>query len=277
MNRRIAVCLFASALMASTAIGGEKGVFQFGAVRLEPVDSVAWKVDAKEEQKAFTAIAIADFAIDRAELSAAIDSVNALYMQVNRQEHGNFVIVKLFPPKHCGIFAYLTSEERPQQIELRNDFAATIETARDSRVAGVCQGKGEMFDDAYEFRLPFDLVPTPIAAPGALPAGGGEPGRALVALAKAIETQNFTEARRHLPTEQMPQDGSPPVDMKFYFEGLALNYPKVIVPTGGLLKKDRAQVEIKGTSYDGTKLNGVYLMQKFGDDWRIVAQSLYTE
>jgi hypothetical protein len=94
---------------------------------------------------------------------------------------------------------------------------------------------------------------------------------------KAIEKQDFKEARRHLPQDEMPQNGQPPDDPKFYFESLALNYPKVLTPTGGLIKKDRAQVEIKGTGHDGTKLTGVFLMQKNGNDWRIVVKSLYSE
>jgi hypothetical protein len=278
MARRILLVLIVAALVPTLVAAQQRGFFHYGDVRFVPTDIVAWQAEASGEEPAHTVVAFTDFTVDRKQLVAAIDTVTDLQMQVYARESGNFVIARLLAPDRCGIVAYLTSGERPQQISLSSDFPATFKTVS-SRVAGSCRtdGKRNFGEDKYEFRLPFDVAITAIPKPQPLPKDGGEPGRALVALSKAIEKKDFAVARRHLHLDEMPRNGAAPSDMKLYFEGLALNHPKSVKTTGGLIKGDRAQVEVKGVSAEGSNLRGIYLMEKRDGAWRITAKSLYHE
>jgi hypothetical protein len=40
-------------------------------------------------------------------------------------------------------------------------------------------------------------------------------------------------------------------------------------------RRDRADIEIKGTDNDGKKVNGTFAMRKIAGAWRVVEQSLY--
>jgi hypothetical protein len=132
-----------------------------------------------------------------------------------------------------------------------------------------------MFDDAYDFRLPYDLAVTAIAKPTPVPADGGDPGKAYVALVKAIQSSDWNVAHLHLSKEQMPDPKPKADDLKNYFEGLALNYPKTAKVTGGLMKGNFANIEIHGTDHDGKKIKGFVAMKKLSGQWTVLDQSLY--
>ena len=63
--------------------------------------------------------------------------------------------------------------------------------------------------------------------------------------------------------------------MKEYFDGLALNYPKEVTITKGLLKGDHANLEIKGTNNEGKKIEGNVAMKKTPAGWRVVDQNFF--
>ena len=56
-----------------------------------------------------------------------------------------------------------------------------------------------------------------------------------------------------------------------------MNYPKTAKVTGGLMKGDRANVEIRGVNHDGRKIKGTVAMQKISGEWRVLDQSFYGE
>ncbi|MHB0971598.1 MAG: nuclear transport factor 2 family protein, partial [Thermoanaerobaculia bacterium] len=175
----------------------------------------------------------------------------------------------------CEVNAFLG--ESSQQLGLGSDFPASTSGSTASRAKGVCATKnpGKMFDDSYDFRLPFDVPLTAIPKPESLPSGGGEPGRALASLVKAIQENDFKTARLHLRTREVPGTPPPQSELKEFFDGLALNYPGSITVTGGLIKGDRATLEMKGTDREGKKLKGTFTMKKIAANWRVVEQYLY--
>ena len=63
--------------------------------------------------------------------------------------------------------------------------------------------------------------------------------------------------------------------MKEYFHDVGLNYPKTVTVTGGLMKGDRANLDIKGTDHDGKKIKGVVAVQKIAGNWRVIENSYY--
>ena len=45
--------------------------------------------------------------------------------------------------------------------------------------------------------------------------------------------------------------------------------------TGGLMKGDRAQIDVAGSNHDGRKIKGVVALKKVGSNWRVVDQQFY--
>jgi hypothetical protein len=177
----------------------------------------------------------------------------------------------------CGVGAFLGGT---RSVGLGEGFTAKTKTSTASRVTGTCatETPGKMFDDAYDFSLVYDMPITAIPQPTALAAGGGEPGAAYVALVKAIQSSNFTVARKHLPEHQLPASPPGPSQVKDYFHGLALNYPRTATVVGGLVKGAHARIEIQGVDNDGKKIKGPVGLTKTEGVWRVVDQAfMFTE
>jgi hypothetical protein len=261
------------ALCVSPLLAANNGNFHFGKVKFEPADTFAYQVESNDPAKPMTIVVVTDFKIDRPAVLAAINTPGAFVMQTG--EKGSFVMVVLVAADKCGVAGFLASTQ--QEINLGNSFPAKTTASTASRVAGECwtSKPGKMFEDAYDFHLSYDAPVTAIPKPTSLPAGGGEAGTAFVALVKAIQGANWDAARGHLPPDQVPEQR--PSDMKFYFEGLALNYPKTATVSGGLMKGDRANIEIRGTNHDGNKINGIVALKKIDGQWRVLEQNYYLE
>jgi hypothetical protein len=206
---------------------------------------------------------------------AALDPANALIAQIVKAERGNFVIITLAPASHCAIFAFL---DTGKQVDLGDSFPAKATLSTASHITGDCStAKPEktLFGDSYEFHLAYDLPIATIPKPSALPAGGGEPGQAFVALIGAIRANDWDAAHLHLREDEVPKTAPKASEKKEYFEGLALNYPKTVSVTGGRIKGDLAQLQIGGVKYDGGKIKGDVAMKKVGGTWRVVDMTLY--
>ena len=103
------------------------------------------------------------------------------------------------------------------------------------------------------------------------------PPRVPIALISAIRTADWDAAHLHLRQDEVPKTAPKASEMKSYFDGLALNYPKSAAVTGGLIKGDQAQLEIAGTNNEGKKIKGDLLKKKVAGNWRVVDMSLYGE
>ena len=94
---------------------------------------------------------------------------------------------------------------------------------------------------------------------------------------KAIQGANWDAARIHLPSDQVPKERPKASEMKSYFEGLALNYPKTATVTGGLMKGDRANIDIRGVDHDDKKIKGVVALKKVNGQWQVLEQNYFFE
>lgn len=254
-----------------------KGTLRFGNIRFTPTEALAYKVEGKEPTKPVTVVILTDFKIDRAAALAAIDTAAGVMGQVFVQQSGNAVFVTLATEGLCGVGGFF---EGSRSVGLGEGFTATTQAATSSRVAGSCatDKPGKMFDDAYEFRLTYDVPLTEIPPPTTLGAGGGEPGAAYLALVKAIQAGDYPTARRHLPDHQLPAKAPAAAEAEDYFHGLALNYPKTAKVTGALVKGDVARLDIEGVHYEGRKIKGPVSMQKTAGVWRVADQGFsFTE
>jgi len=240
--------------------------FHFGKVRFEPVDTIAYQADGS------TIVALTSFKIDRPAVIAAIDAGNALYAQ--SADGGNFVLVRIIGPDKCGVGGFLGATM--QSIDL-GSFPAKTTASTATRIAGECwvNKPGKMFDDEYDFHLSYDVPITAIPKPTTLTAGGGEPGKQYLALVKAIQSNDWNVAHDRLRSDEVPQDKPKAAAMKDYFESVSLNYPKSATVAGGLMKGDRARLDIKGIDHDGKKIKGVVALKKTGDVWRVMDQNLF--
>jgi len=244
--------------------------FHYGKVRFEPVDAFAYQAEVEGEKAPVTIVALTSYKIDRPAVLAAIEPGQAFYAQAG--ERGNVVMVTLARPEECRVSGYLASTM--QSVGL-GSFHAKTKTSSTARVAGDCftDKPGKMFDDEYDFHLSYDVPITAIPKPSTLPAGGGEPGAHYLALVKAIQTNDWNVAHLRLRPDEVPD--KKPDDLKEYFRGIGLNYPKTATIAGGLLKGDRAQLDLRGVDYDGKKIKGVVALKKAGSDWRVIDQQFY--
>jgi hypothetical protein len=271
----IALLLLTTGASLSSAADGAKGTFHFGKVQFQPVDAIAFQEAGTDPAKPLTIVMLANFKIDRPAVMEAINAPGPLFNGAAKAEDGAFLIVRMVSLEHCGLSAFLNQGQ--QQIDLGNSFPAKAVTVTATRVAGECftSTPGKMFDDAYDFRLSFDLPLTTIPKASALPAGGGEPGAAYGALVKAIQAADWNGAHLHLAESEVPATKPKSSEMNDYFHGLALNYPKTVKVTGGLMKGDRANLEIRGTNNEDKKIQGVVAMKKTSAGWRVLDQSFY--
>ena len=269
--RTFALLILASA--TSFAADGAKGTFHFGNVQFTPMDSMAYlETDVDPPVRI---VMLTNFKIDRPAVLEAINTPGAVIDQTARAEGGAMLIIRALSPEKCGVSAFLNQAQK--QIDLGNSFVAKGVVATPSRAAGECATNtpGKMFDDAYDFHLSYDLPMTAIPKPAALPAGGGEPGAAYAALVKAIQAADWTAAHAKLPPDQVPQTKPKPSEMKEYFHGLALNYPKTVKVMSGLIKGDRATIEIAGRNNENKKIKGGVAMRKTADGWQVIDQNFY--
>jgi hypothetical protein len=273
MIRRLVALL---SLSLSPLMASQSGTFHYGKVKFEPVDSFAYQAETQQPGKPLTIVVLTDFTIDRPAVLAAINTPGAFVLQSG--EKGSFAMLRLVSPEKCGVGGFLAPTQ--QQFDLSDNLSAKTTASTSSRVAGECwtSKPGKMFEDTYDFHLTYDVPITVIPKPAVLPAGGGEAGAAYLALVKAIQTANWDAAHAHLRTDEVPKTRpKAAADMKQYFDGLALNYPKSATVTGGLIKGDRANIDIKGIHHDGHKINGVVALKKVDGQWQVLEQNFYSE
>jgi hypothetical protein len=276
-NRRIALGTAFLGLALGVSADEIKGTFQFGKTRFTPSDALAYQVEGQEPGQPVTIVILTDFKIDRAMALAAIDTAGGIMGQIFTQQKGNAVFVSLGAEGKCGVSGFFGGY---QSVGLGEGFTATTKTATPSRVTGSCatDKPGKMFDDAYEFRLSYDVPVTAIPKPTAVGAGGGEAGAAYLALVKAIQAADYPTASRHLPDHQLPAKAPAAAEAADYFHGLALNYPKTAKVTGALVKGDLARVDVEGVHYEGRKIKGPVSMKKTDGVWRVLDQGFsFTE
>lgn len=274
--QKSAVTLLALAMaLASPSFAADvaKGDFHFGPIRFQPADAIAYQGET-QDGKPVTIVAFADFKIDRQGVLDAIDTAGALIGQINVAQKGSFVLVRLTAPGRCGLSGLIGAGAK--QIDLGDGFVSKSSQGV-ARVAGDCAttAPGKMFDDAYDFHLTYDQPLMAIPKPSALASGGGEPGQAFAALVKAIQAADWDAANLHLRSEEVPQTRPKASEMKEYFRGIGLNYPKTVSVTGGLMKGNRANLDIKGTDSEGKKIKGVVAVQKVAGNWRVLETSFY--
>ena len=265
--------LFLLAAATTSLAGSPKVHFKYGDFVFDPVDSIAWQEEG-EGGKTVTIIAMTDFKVDRPPLIEALSTANALLAQAYARQKGTILLISSTRPERCDVNALLNAGMN--QVGLIADVSGLKEGVK--HVVGRCRTTSpqKLFDTEYEFDLNWDIDLAPIPRPEHLPAGGGEPGKALVAVVKAIQAHDWNTANLHLRESESARNPKP-AERKEFFEMLQLNYPKTAIVSGGIIKGKYASIEMKGTDRESKKIRGTFTMIKVGDNWRVDDQQLYTD
>jgi hypothetical protein len=163
-------------------------------------------------------------------------------------------------------------------------------TVSDARVAGVVTTKGPQtfpHDDTHEFEVSFDLTVMPLksapapSAPSApvtrpsvpgkgtpLPAGGGAPGRALLAYVEAMQKGDLDAL---LKTDATLADATASQldDIRTLLPLLTAAAPKNVNVLRGWVDGDEARLEVEGLVM-GQKKKGGAVMTRVRGAWKVV-------
>lgn len=155
-----------------------------------------------------------------------------------------------------------------------SDYTAALKlTARTAeRVAGTLRLK----DDADSVDVTFDLkVESTVTRAGtALPAGGGEPGRAVLAHFAAIEKNDFKALMATAPPERraMMEEAERSGEAKELFKMMRDMSPRKVKVVGGTVDGDDAFVDFEGVD-DGRPVKGVAECVRIGGTWYMTGTS----
>jgi hypothetical protein len=133
------------------------------------------------------------------------------------------------------------------------------------------------FDKFFEFDLTIavDLLAGSLAGEP-LPQGGGEPGKAYAAYLKAVAKEDPAGLQK-LVVKTRAQEIAQEVEMdafKAMFELTKSQELKTWTISGGLLKGDRATLDVEGKSFDGDKMRGQVFLRKEDGAWKVADKKI---
>jgi hypothetical protein len=155
---------------------------------------------------------------------------------------------------------------------------AAVTVAKDRVEATIAtKGMTESLGDKVGYTVAFNAAvrprpadPTVDAKNGkALPAGGGDPGKAYMALNKAMLTGDVATLKKLAPPGQMPPDDQLKQMLPMMKEMAAKNV-KIV---SGFVSGDSATLNVVGDSMGETGKKGTIQMTQAGGVWRLVKES----
>lgn len=151
--------------------------------------------------------------------------------------------------------------------------ALTLTTRSADRVAGTFRLNAGGDSADVTFDLP---VESTVARGGtALPADGGEPGKAVLAHFAAIEKNDFKALKATAAPDrrQMMDEAEKSGEAKELFKMMREMSPRKVKLTGGTVDGDSAMVDFEGVA-DGAVVKGVADCVRIGDAWYMTGTSI---
>ena len=199
-------------------------------------------------------------------MSLADDAVSGVTVQIDEDKRADSGSV--FSPAFKKMNQF--SSTGNQKIE--------ISTWTKDRIAGTLSiPADDFFDQTYQYDVAFDLpiegkpaaaAPKPLAGK-ALPADGGEPGKAFEVYRKALASGDMATLRKIVTPEMASQMDSK--DFKEMFPLIQQMEPKKVKITGGAVDGDEATLLV--TSLDEENSHATVTMHKNGGKWQLVKES----
>lgn len=220
-----------------------------------------------------TRVVFSDRSIDAKVIDAATDRDDALdemlrgatQVEINIQADGNVQNINL----QMEGFSGSQSGSGWYTLDLKHNDAQRIEGSFHSNDEEEKQN-GRYFD----LRFAFDL-PGAVDLGEALPAGGGDAGKAYLAYLKAMEKGDVDAIARHMVKQRSDQLLAGRNDPQFkkmfaFIQGMTLKNPKYVK---GNSKGDSATLEYSGVDSDGGPVTSIVSMQREGGAWKLAKES----
>lgn len=255
---------------AALAAGAASGYFRLGEQRIEPRHAIAVRADSEispEENETWIYLSVSPF--DAGPVAAAFDPDDGVREQASDEPSGSYVKLCVTAEGHeCGLDFSHRGPTRNFSTGGYGELALTMQDPQ--RIAGklMLAEPEEFFEETYQFDLSFDAAITP--PPGtALPAGGGEPGKAYQTYLSALAKGDF-DALRMLAGEsgayRFPQDD--PTSAKETLKSLRDEQPVAAEISRGRLHGDQAVLWVRGEDRDDIMRAGKVLMKRTDAGWR---------
>ena len=150
----------------------------------------------------------------------------------------------------------------------KNEVAGKLSTTHESSFRKVPFS----YSATFNVRVGEPKAAAPVALKGtALPAGGGEIGKAYLAFAKSMTAGDMKAVHNGASAERAKQMDQDP-DFKKLFPMLQMMQPKNIKITGGAVNGDTATLTATGKS-DGDPATGTITMVREGGQWKVAKES----
>jgi hypothetical protein len=274
MSRVISMTAATLALAAAAhAAGGATGTFSNQGVAVKIVDAYAYPRKASMGDDEVLALRLSTKPIDRAPLDAALDpealleaqleGVPGITLEFGKDGAWQGASYYLASGNGCGWCsdgrAAAASQVRVEGGALRGTMAVAP--------ASYMDGKGPTINLKLDVRLP------PAPATTALPAGGGDPGKALLGCVGAVQKKDPAAFKQHCAEEDVAklanaeQGGSLDGFWEYGFYGKNALKLKTAAVSGGRATADQAELLVEGKGDDGKYKGKVYL-RKVGGAWR---------
>ena len=256
-------------LVALPALGGEaSGQFKTSKrVPIRPKYAAAYESrDQRDARQRVIEVVLSEEPVDATAAVMDLDPHTSIINQSALMDH-NYVLLWVRPGNDVSMNATYT-ENMTQFVDMTpGRLQAKIDVLTADHVSGrlyTTEPVKTMDGETYSLDLKFSTDVTRAPAGTKLPAGGGEPGKALVTLRRAIAKKNWSAIKSGV-TAQRAESFS---DLDDAIQTFAIWLPKKPGKiTGGELRGDSAILDLEGEIFEGQP--GLFLvrMVKSGDKW----------
>lgn len=274
--RTFALALLAAAAPA-LAENSVKGHFRIGDSRLEVTHGCAYRVPGDQPGSFQALVYLASTPLDCAAAETALDPEGALDSAVRDAEAGNVRILVGPDGSEGGLYFFLSEPFDSFNLSGSGEFAAAEEPAGWSTGSWKLAEPKEFFDKTYDFDLAWSLPLSDGPVRGeTLPAGGGEPGAALLAYVQATAADDRAAIKSLLAAgprgEKFADEGS-----AWFEESWKMQRDWELVEVtilGGRIDGDRATLDLTGKQGDGEKVRGRARLVREDGGWKFADRRL---
>jgi hypothetical protein len=277
MRTLLAVTLALAAFtpMGAAAQAKASGHFRLGESRVDVKHVIAVFVPADQMDQADNVhLYLSAQPLDVAPLLQAFDPDDGLREQ-DAADAGYVRLCITADGGECG--GYFSRRDPTESFSTSGYGELQLERNTPQRVTGrwlLAEPEDFMGRETYDYDLKFDVAISP--TPGtALPSGGGEPGEAYRAWARAITAGDVATLRRMLGEDgewRLPRDN--PIRVKETLKELRDGQPIDPEVLRGRVHGDRATLWVRGVDRDELPQSGRVSMQRTRDGWRFVDDAL---
>jgi hypothetical protein len=256
-NNLLALALAGAAATPAVAAEGGSGTVSLDGNRWEVADVMAWR-DGDDIEVVF-----ASQPFDRKEMAkdGRIDTFDFMGLD------GPTLTVNIDADGPTMCYDYSTGSGGGSSCNSDYQSAVTLTRNADRRIAG----KVDWTDDDSVIKLSFDLaITTEVERAGTpLPAGGGEPGKAVLAHFAAIATGDLAKIKAVSHPERVAMmDATDEAEAREMIGFLQAMTPTGVSVTGGVVDGDTAMVDYTGKR-DGGDISGTAELVRVDGRWYV--------